>query len=276
MTRKIIEATVAAGLLVLAAGTSSGQCPGDANGNGFVNFADYGAVAQNFGQACSPETRFVDNLDGTITDRWTGLMWEKKVGGNTADVSNIHHNGNGYVWAGECTGTPEVYCQRSLAARTACAEAVEGDPQGCGECIEGTCEVPVQPSIGGTVWEFIVALNATNFAGYADWRVPTFAELSTLLLPVADAPLAATYPAFNGASCAVNCLDMGDPDCSCSSGSTYWSSTTVGSIAPYNGLARGIGFGANASNGGAKSQPNRIRAVRNAPAAPTATPTPAP
>lgn len=48
----MITITLFAGVLALAAGSAGAQCVGDANNNGFINFADYGAVAQKFGQNC--------------------------------------------------------------------------------------------------------------------------------------------------------------------------------------------------------------------------------
>jgi len=39
--------------LVLPTVPVAGQCIGDANNNGFINFADYGAVALNFGTSCA-------------------------------------------------------------------------------------------------------------------------------------------------------------------------------------------------------------------------------
>jgi len=94
MRQRIFEATASVVLLALAVGTGAAQCIGDANNNGFVNFADYGAVAQNFGQPCSPETRFVDNGNGTITDTHTGLMWEK-----LSDDLSVHDKDSTYTWA---------------------------------------------------------------------------------------------------------------------------------------------------------------------------------
>ncbi len=49
-------------------------------------------VAANVAALCPP--RFVDNGNGTITDRQTGLMWEKK----TTDGS-IHDLYNSYSWS---------------------------------------------------------------------------------------------------------------------------------------------------------------------------------
>src|SRR5262249_30341929 len=48
-----------------------------------------------------------DNLDGTITDMNTGLMWEKK----SFDFGP-HEWDNCYPWSGVCTGDVVIECQR--------------------------------------------------------------------------------------------------------------------------------------------------------------------
>jgi hypothetical protein len=48
------------------------------------------------GAAQSP--RFVDNMDGTISDEQTGLMWEKKTACQGATANDIHCVNNEYEW----------------------------------------------------------------------------------------------------------------------------------------------------------------------------------
>ena len=62
---------------------------------------------------------FVENSDGTVTDRATGLMWQKK-----------------------------------------------GSPEGM---------------MWANVKEYVKKLNSERFAGYSDWRLPTVAELASLM-----------------------------------------------------------------------------------------------
>src|SRR5262245_36264885 len=47
--------------------------------------------------AASP--RFVDNLDGTISDRMSGLVWEKKTQCETENETDPHCVKNVYEWS---------------------------------------------------------------------------------------------------------------------------------------------------------------------------------
>ena len=57
---------------------------------------------------CTPAfkgtARYVDNGDGTVTDHYTGLQWEKKDGaGGGANLANPHDVDNRYTWSGSGT-----------------------------------------------------------------------------------------------------------------------------------------------------------------------------
>ena len=91
-------------------------------------------------------TRFVDNGDGTVTDVQTGLMWEKKD-----DLGGIHDKDNFYTWSATGTvpdGTAFTFFLGIL---------------NYGTSIYGT-------TISGC------------FAHQCNWRLPTSAELQTILL----------------------------------------------------------------------------------------------
>ena len=114
--------------------------------------------ASGTGSTCDG-ARFVDGGDGTVTDKLTGLQWEKKT-----DDASVHDKDDRYPWS------------------TAGAAA------------DGTAFT-----------SFLAALNAACFAGQCDWRLPTLAELQTILL--AAVPAGRHRPVFG---------PLGD---------YYWSST---------------------------------------------------
>lgn len=119
--------------------------------------------------------RFVDNGDGTVTDVQTGLMWEQKD-----DAGGIHDKDTLYAWSSSGTAPDGPAFTVFLATLNN------------GTSADGT-------AIGGC------------FAGHCDWRLPTSAELQTILL--------APFP------CGTNpCIDaVFGPTGS----SFYWSSTTT-------------------------------------------------
>ena len=184
----------------------------------------------------SDEPRFVDNGNGTIADGHTGLMWEKKDNaGSMHDVDNV------YAWTGSCTEPPYDFCQPSAEAAAACT-AQTGGAYGCKECSSGTCELLEG---AGTVWEWLVQLNAeggTGFAGYGDWRLPEVnrdggaMELDSLVdLSQVSAPH--TFDEFKTA-CTPACVAT-DSHCSCTAAADHWSATTGASS---RGFAWGVHF----------------------------------
>jgi hypothetical protein len=97
------------------------------------------------GTSCAPP-RFVDNGDGTVSDRMTRLQWEQKDGDDgMPDAGDAHDVDNVYTWS---VGAP--------------------DPT----------------TADGTIFtSFLPSLNAACLGGHCDWRLPTFSELLTLLSP---------------------------------------------------------------------------------------------
>jgi len=102
---------------------------------------------------CQPDCRcrFVDNGDGTVSDRQTGFQWEKK----TSDGS-VHDAGNTYTWSASGTGPDGTAFTSFLAALNGGATGV------------GDCSADVSGDAGG-------------FAGHCDWRLPTVVELRTIV-----------------------------------------------------------------------------------------------
>jgi uncharacterized delta-60 repeat protein len=172
----------------------------------------------------TPNVCYVPNGDGTVSDVCTGLQWEQKTTayGSGANFADPHDVDNQYTWSAS------------------------------------------PPAANGAAYtQFLATLNTTPcFAGHCDWRLPTLAELQTILL-VPNNPCGAhpcLDPIFGATAASPNPSLV-----------FYWSDTTlVGSpndawfVNFYDGGAGSI----------TKTFNNYVRAVRSIPPPPTVTPTP--
>jgi len=233
-----------------------GVCPteGDVDSEQAALTADAVATAWRLSGA----DRFIDNGDGTITDRETNLMWEKKVALDGApNLGDTHDADTEYRWAGRCSISFKL-CQPSPEAAATCAANVQGDATGCEECGvgEGTCNETF------TAWLWLWVVNKVEgdlegFAGHNDWRLPTAEELATLVDRSEADPSVDT--ALNTPACLTSCLNVFDPACSCTASSYYWSSTTY---AYYPEDAWFVEFFVGSDYSADKSAPLYVRAVR--------------
>jgi len=82
-----------------------------------------------------------------------------------------------------------------------------------------------------TIWDWIDDLNAANFAGHDDWRIPNLKELQSIVDYERVNP--SIDPAFN-TNCIAACTVL---TCSCTVGSVYWSATTLASVPSFAWLA---------------------------------------
>ncbi len=162
----------------------------------------------------SPQ-RFVDNGDGTICDHQTGLMWEQKdAEDGVEDLNNPHDLDNSYTWTGDGFG---------------------------GTAPNGTAFTDFLARLNGVA---AGSSPSEQLAGYSDWRLPTSAELQTLLLE--------PFP------CSISPCII-DPIFAPTAAAAYWSSTSVASSPA---VAWGVSFGDGIVFTSGKSNGRRVRAVR--------------
>ena len=142
--------------------------------------------------------RFVDNMDGTVTDNETGLQWEKKVAGSGC----LHCVDDVYTWCVDADSN--VFCDNGGipdgTAFTGFLMMLNGGATGVGNCVssDGSSQM------GG-------------FNNQCDWRLPTIAELRSIV----DTNVAGCGPPFT-----TPCID---PTFGPTAASFYWSSTTLAS-----------------------------------------------
>jgi Protein of unknown function (DUF1566) len=112
---------------------------------------------------------FEDLGNCTIRDNCTGLQWEKKQ-----TVPGPHDVNNRYVWAGCCEDGCQTMCQPNAAAAATCMAMAEHGTDGCtDQCPTGTCYVERGGLAVTTIFDWVNRLNAENFAGHSDWRLPS-------------------------------------------------------------------------------------------------------
>ena len=79
----------------------------------------------------------------------------------------------------------------------------KGGGGSCSQCGIGSCNAA--PT--GTIWEWLVGINAESFAGHADWRIPTAVEL--LSYHDLSGGLGAHVPSAFYAPCTPGCSSAG-------------------------------------------------------------------
>jgi Protein of unknown function (DUF1566) len=166
--------------------------------------------------------------------------------------TNLHDADNVYPWNGTCSITG-----------TEC-----GTNADCASPSGQMCNAIDGQGTGLTVFGFAAALNASNFAGHNDWRIPNVRELLSIVDYANANPTLA--PAFNGSGCGSSCTDLTSPTCSCPSDDFTWSSTRLPptntfcspSISPPAACAFGVFFGIGITFTGHGSA-QAVRAVRN-------------
>lgn len=192
---------------------------------------------------CTADTsspRFMDNGDGTITDRLTCLVWEKKD-----NAGGLHDKDKVYSW---------------------CADANR----------DSVCDSAGDPPDGSAFTVFLAGLNGAAFAGRRDWRLPredghngsgpnelesiltTQGPLCPAVAPCVDAVFSANCGTPPKKGCTVDGAG-GTPECSCTRPNAYWSATTYPFSPADEWFVYFVGGGVHSS---AKTGLAYVRAVR--------------
>jgi hypothetical protein len=124
------------------------------------------------------------------------------------------------------------------------------------DCTAGaSCEAADDQGTDLTIFEWAEEINREEFAGYADWQVPSIEELQTLRNLSTFDP--AIDPIFHRAACA----DLTNPSCSRTRSSNHWSATTLVSDPE---SAWDVNFDEASVETGNKTGTSSVRAVRQA------------
>ena len=178
-------------------------------------------IYYNNAWTCSPSglPRYVVNGDGTLTDHQTGLMWELQTSTCSGEITCVN---NQYTWSSSGTAADGTLFTNFLATLNG------GDFY--------------SPSAGQDVSNGPTAC----FANHCDWRIPTIAELNTII--ETSAP---------GCGSGSPCID---PAFGPTQASLYWSSS---SLAGYPDGAWFVNFGGGVFTSFFKTFDYYARAVRS-------------
>lgn len=167
------------------AGATGAQGPAGAAGVGLPATCASGDVAvfDNSSWICkSAQPRYVDNGDGTVTDNQTGLMWQ---------TESSYYLNQSFTWTQSSPFADGSLFSYFLAALNG---GEWNSPDSTLYSISGVGAGPVGQEVG--------SVNGSNnptpcFANHCDWRVPTRAELRTLVEFSEVCPALPGYPCIN-------------------------------------------------------------------------------
>jgi hypothetical protein len=237
---------VLAFLLLALAGPAFAVC-GDVNGDGAVNIGDALAIAQcDVGlRSCAfPLATCGPTPACSLPESGQTTCWDSS--GVVIPCAGTGQDGD------TRTGRPLVYVDNGDGTITDMNTSLVWEKKSEDGSIH---DISVTYTWAQAFSVHVAGLNAVNFAGHNDWRVPNVKELESIVNFEHFYPSPSVSPAFNN-GCAPGCTVL---TCSCTVVHDYWSSNTYANTPQ---LAWVVYFGGGNVNANFKSDPFYVRAVR--------------
>ena len=209
--------TLAASLLIASAAGAQ-PCPGDLNGDGSVTVDEILVVVNTSLNGCNapPTATATQPAPATATPTPSATVTSTVPPTRTATPSRTAtatprfiDNGNGTITD---TTTGLMWEKKGNA----------GGLHGIDDGATFTWSSSGSTGPNGTVFNFIAALNAGNFAGHRDWRLPTLEELQTIVSTSGTTPGRPVVPPAFDKDCLPGCNFT---QCSCTKALNHWTLT---------------------------------------------------
>jgi hypothetical protein len=244
-----MKLSIAAAVLILlvASSAQAQRCPGDNNGDRSTTVDEIVTAVVTSLDGCTERARFVDNGDGTISDHETLLMWEKKADWDDAAVNcasaaqcpDPHDADNRYNWGSGDPALPDGTAHSVFLVQ-----------------LNGTCDGDNSVACTTDAECSGIGSGLCGFAGHRDWRLPTPAELVSIV-DYASTTSPAVDAAFNTA-CSDGCTRV---TCSCTPNSSFYLSSML--VAAFPQTVWGVDFYHGGLNAGDPPDFYNTRAVRS-------------
>ncbi len=197
-------------VLALAPGVTHGQsCPGDLNGDGAVTINEIIVAVNSALNGCSlPSPTPPTSGSPTRTAKPTTTPTRTAT---PTPLPRFVDNGDGTI-TDQTTGL-------TWAKQSDDASITDKDI-----LYSWTATHPDGRRTGTLFSMYLAALNASDFGGHRDWRIPTDAELRTILDPATPRPGSPLVAVAFNQDCRPGCRVT---QCSCTVANSYWTATTV-------------------------------------------------